>query len=278
MATTIVPVARLPVFETVMRTCDLLAKHFVRGIVYYILLVLVIAGLTIVAFYYIGEPNFERNPPPPPDEWLPFVLVALSTIIPQTAYFVGIVRLGANDRVDRNHLLGLRWWGRETCVLLRTLLLGLVLALISLPGVLIFSLIVIVAGSTLGREASVFLSVLPFILVIFLFYFLARFNLYVVSPALDEKLGLGRSWQLTRGNGWRLFFIGFLLYLPFIVGNLAIEYALNLKGTLTYAIASSVLTVLGILVAGLGSAIVYRAFVPAQVAQAVNATSAVAAR
>jgi hypothetical protein len=100
-------------------------------------------------------------------------------------------------------------------------------------------------------------------LIIGMVYVLARFNLYIVSPALDEKLSLGQSWRLTRGNGWRLVFVGLLLYAPFIVASLVLDYALSLHGTLTYAIATGVLSVLGILVTGFGSAIVYRAFVPA---------------
>ena len=280
MATTIVSAGRLPVIETVLRTYDLLAKHFARGILSYIAIVLVIVGMTVVTYYYIGEPDFETDPPPPIEEWLPYILLVVASVIPQTAYFVGIVRLGANGRVDRNHLLGRRWWGRETCTFLRTILVMLILIVVLVPLILMVGVVTALLGLVTGVSESTVSSV-PFYLgmasVIPIFYLLARFSLYMCSPAFDERLGLAQSWRLTRGNGWRLVFVGLLLYLPFIVGNLVLEYALGLKGTFIFAVAFSVLTVLGLMFTSFGCAIVYRAFVP-RVVTTTEPAASIAAR
>lgn len=63
------------IFFTVLQTYDLLARHFVRGLLLYSAAVLVITGLVLTKFHFIGESNFEVRPAPAPEQWLPFILV-----------------------------------------------------------------------------------------------------------------------------------------------------------------------------------------------------------
>lgn len=262
LVTTIVSVARLPVFETVLRTCDLLARHFIKAIFYYFALGLMIVAMFVVVDFVIGEPNFERKPPPPPDEWVPFVLLSFATLIPEIAYFVATMRLGATGRADGNHLLGLRWWGRETCVLLRSVLVGLILGLIAAPAIFVAGFLFGAIRGTAAEQPPAEFLYLMYLIGIPLLYLFGRLSLYCCSPALGERLGFGQSWQLTRGNGWRLFFVLLFLHGPFAFIMFVIDTTMNLKGTLSYGIVAGVVTILWVMVSGFGAAVIYRAFVP----------------
>ena len=266
MATTIVSATQLPVFGTVMRTCDLLAWHFFRAIIYYIVVVLLIVAMSIVLYHVIGEPDFQRNPPPL-DKALPFLGMTFAFVLVEIVYFVAMTRLGASNRVDESHLLGLRWWGRETCVLLRSILVSLILGVIAVPAVFVIGFVAGAAGVAAGGPLPLPFMIAMYLLLIPLLYLAGRFSLYLCSPAFGERLGLGQSWQLTRGNGWRLFLILFFLHAPFAFLIFVLDQTLPMIGTLTYSIATGVVTVLWVMVSGFGAALVYRAFVPAQAAQ-----------
>ena len=93
------------------------------------------------------------------------------------------------------------------------------------------------------------------------------------SPVLvffrsDERLSLGQAWQITRGNGWRILIVTILLQLPIVVVNTVLTYALQLDGTMAGALAQGGTTIVGLMFAGFGAALIYRAFVPAPAAQA----------
>lgn len=271
MTTTIVSTGRLPVIETVLRTYDLLAKHFVRGILNYILILLVFLSLSVVTFHVIGMPVVTPGATTLPAGMLQFYLLIFAVGLSEVVFFVGMFRLGVYDRPDRNHVLGLRWGKWETCVLLRTMwvfvILMLIMTVLALP-------LVAVALLAFGRSFSPpeptslgFLAVV-YLFVVFPFgYLFCRLFLYCCAPALNERLTLGQSWRLTRGNGWRILIATILLQLPVIVVNLVVELALHLQGSLEGALAQGAITIIGIMFAGFGCAIVYRAFVPAQAAQ-----------
>lgn len=267
MAATIVSAAQLPVIGTVMRTCDLLAWHFFRAIIYYIAIVLLIVAMSIVLYHVIGEPDFERSRPPL-EETLPFLGMTFAFVLVEIIYFVAMTRLGASNNVDGGHLLGLRWWGRETCVLLRSILVSLILGLIAVPAVFVLGFVAGAAGVASGGTLPLPFMIAMYLLLIPLLYLAGRFSLYLCSPAFGERLGLGQSWQLTRGNGWRLFFVLFFLHAPFAFLIFVLDQTLPMIGTLAYGIATGVITVLWVMVSGFGAALIYRAFVPAQTVQA----------
>ena len=278
MATTIVPIGRLHVFGTVLETYDMLAKHFVRGILHYILVLLIFLALSVAAFHFVGMPVVRPGATTLPDGMLQFYLLALAVGLPEVVFFVGIFRLGAHDRADRNHLLGLRWGKRETCVLLRTIwvtvLLVLIVVVLAIP-------VALIAAFAFGQrfdppepQSLAYLAVVYLLLVFPFGYLFCRLFLYCCAPALDERLGLGQSWQITRGNGWRILIVTILLQLPIVVVNTVLTYGLQLEGTLVGALAQGGITIFGLMFAGFGAAIIYRAFVPAPAAQA----PAVAAR
>ena len=271
MATTIVPVGRLHVIGTVLETYDMLAKHFVRGILHYILVLLIFLALSVVLFHIVGMPVVRPGATTVPEGMLQFYLLMLAICLPEVVFFVGMFRLGVHGSADRNHLLGLRWGKRETCVLLRTIwvtvILELILVVLAIP-------VVLIVAFAFGRnfappepQSLGFLAV-TYAVVVFPFgYLFCRFFLYCCAPALDERLSLGQAWQITRGNGWRILIVTVLLQLPIAVVNMVLTYGLQLEGTMIGALAQGGITIIGLMFAGFGSAIIYRAFVPTVAAQ-----------
>jgi hypothetical protein len=73
---------------------------------------------------------------------------------------------------------------------------------------------------------------------------------FVSDRARNPVAGIGRSFALTRGNGWRIFFVAFLIYLGGMIFRLAV---------------GSVVGVVGALAGGNGLAVFLNAFVDASV-------------
>lgn len=271
MATTIVPVGRLHVIGTVLETYDMLAKHFVRGIVNYILVLLVFLALSVVAFHVVGVPVVRPGATTLPEGMFQFYLLVLAVVLPEVIFFVGMFRLGVHDSADRNHLLGLRWGKRETCVLLRTIwvtvILVLIVSVLAIPVVLVAALAFGQRFEPPEPQSLAYLAIVYLVLVFPFGYLFCRLFLYCCAPALDERLSLGQAWQITRGNGWRILIVTILLQLPIIVVNTVVTYGLGLEGSLIGALAQGGITIFGLMFAGFSSAIVYRAFVPAAAVQ-----------
>jgi hypothetical protein len=59
-----------------------------------------------------------------------------------------------------------------------------------------------------------------------LIYILARLT-FLIPPVVvnEQKVDLARGWQLTKGNFWRIFLIGLLLFLPLIVVGMVVFFA-----------------------------------------------------
>lgn len=60
----------------------------------------------------------------------------------------------------------------------------------------------------------------PIMLVLYLIalYFVVRFSFFLPAVVVAEKrIGLGRAWELSKGNFWRIFAIGLLIWIPIIV-------------------------------------------------------------
>lgn len=153
---------------------------------------------------------------------LAVVLYAAAYVGPTIMLFVGLFRTAMFGERDTGRLFGLRWSRRETCVLLRTLLLAVIIWL-AFQALFMFAipilLAVIAAGNLAQNVGLEFLNPLwPFALMLIfvlpISYVAMRLSLYVCAPAVDDRISLQDSWALTRGNGWRLVAIGLLVTIP----------------------------------------------------------------
>ena len=98
----------------------------------------------------------------------------------------------------------LRWHRRHT----RFLMLAIALfGLLALAGLLGGPLIMLVFGAVAGLGGALILA-----LVLTLCY--ARLSLLFPAAAVDHGLSFRNCWEMTRGNGWRLLWIVFLVGIP----------------------------------------------------------------
>lgn len=171
---------------------------------------------------------------------LNFVLYAAAYLGPLVMLFVGLFRMGMFGVRDEGGWFGLRWSRRETRVLLRGLLIGLMLwigsyALFMFAGPI---LAIILALGMAGAGPTEVIDPRPVFLILAVFlspigYLAMRLSLYVCAPAVDDNLGIRDSWALTRGNGWRMFAIGLLVVLPVYLLN----FLFTFEGGLTSSTA-----------------------------------------
>lgn len=140
--------------------------------------------------------------------------IALIVLIVQAVGMIGLIALLTDRRrptVAEALKLGLR---RMPSYIAAYLLVGFALGLLLM-------LLGVVAGAT-GQMA---LGALAILIEIFAFVFLfVRFSLVAPVVAKEDAgnplTALGRSWTLTRGNGWRLFAFFFLLVVAYVVVGL----------------------------------------------------------
>lgn len=143
--------------------------------------------------------------------------------------------------------------GRRTLVYCGYALLFTVI--VALPG---FALAIVVLGSAVlsmsagfENEHGAMLSRLGFLLpLIFLFYpfymyFVTRFSLVFPAIAIDQKLGLGGSWRMTRGSGLKL-------YLVLVVISIMIIFAFVVIGMIVNSMVFMLLGGLGAFTEGAG--------------------------
>ncbi len=72
------------------------------------------------------------------------------------------------------------------------------------------------------NDAIVFVIALATIVV--MLYITMRFSLIFPAISIDQVYGLARSWRLTTGNGWRIFFACWLIIIPVIILVILIEF------------------------------------------------------
>jgi hypothetical protein len=59
------------------------------------------------------------------------------------------------------------------------------------------------------------------------FYLLTRLSFLVLPVTIVEKrIGIFRSWELTKGNFWRIFAVGFVTWAPFMLLSIVLEVML----------------------------------------------------
>jgi len=79
---------------------------------------------------------------------------------------------------------------------------------------------------------------------------------------------LGRSRELVRGNGWRVFAVIFVLFALVAVVSFVIEIAFSFSGAVVSALVASVVTIFTAPVQALGAGVLYFALRPAEPAAA----------
>lgn len=105
-----------------------------------------------------------------------------------------------------------------------------------------------------------------FLVMVVLLLLWARLGLVFPAAAVGDRVRLVDSWQLSRGNGWRIFWLLILISLPFfgatlVVATIVSGIVMATKDTSAFGILSIPMLFLTILFAGIYSAtlsIVYR--------------------
>ncbi len=166
---------------------------------------------------------FTGTLPLDPEGWPATVLVLVTSLLALLPFsLLGIAVTRMSYLGPQPGLLPARVLGRRTFVYAGYLLLLLV-ALILMMAISFFAGIAVVQATNLGETiAGPLLAALGgFAGFGLLFYLLLRFSLVLPAVALDEKLGLGGSWRLTRRGSFKLLGVFLLLILVLLLAMAA---------------------------------------------------------
>lgn len=228
---------KIPVFETIAHAYGFATGQFLRvlGIVWAPLVVSIAVGL-------MAMPGFMGNHIPIDDveaiqrnatHITPFVWVF--SLFIRAMIGVGVTELALGKRTGTTFVyfsLGAPVWR-----LIGAWLLFILAMIFIYIGLIIFTVIVGVAGGfavkalALAKGAEIVATAALMLCCVLLFfgalvYVMARLTFLIPPVVVNEsKIDLARGWELTRGSFWRIFCIGFAIFVPLIVVQIAVVVA-----------------------------------------------------
>ena len=174
---------------------------------------------------------------------LGYLLSVLGTLALVPAYVVITRHAAGAYEPPRGLFAGFRFGGREArvigaAILWFLLLMGVYFGISLAGGAVTLGLMAVAMTGDATGGAFVVAMVVSFLVTLatlgFVVFFLVRSMLFIPMAATENRIALADAWRATRGNFWRLFAIGLLLYL--IVFAVYIAFA---------ALAGSLFAVMG---------------------------------
>lgn len=225
---------RIPVFATIAHAYGFAASRFLRilGIVWAPIAVSTAAGLMLTPGFVgnhipIDDPEaIQRNAA----HFAPFVF--FFSLFIRAMIGVGVTELALGKRAGTTFVyfsVAARVWR-----LVGAWLLFILVMILIYIGLIILTVIVAVLGAfavksmALSRDANAAAIGVLALFCIFLFlgslvYVMARLTFLIPPVVVNEnKIDLARGWELTRGSFWRIFWIGFAIFVPLAVAQLAV--------------------------------------------------------
>jgi hypothetical protein len=235
---------KIPVFETVAHAYGFAIGRFLRilGIVWAPLAVSIAVGL-------MAMPGFMGNHIPIDDveaiqrnalHITPFVWVF--SLFIRAMIGVGVTELALGKRTGTTFVyfsLAAPVWR-----LIGAWLLFLLAMIVIYFGIVVLTLIISIAGAfavkalALAKASEDFAFGIWIIICLALFfgaliYVMARLAFLIPPVVVNEnKIDLARGWELTRGSFWRIFCIGFAIFVPLIVVQIVVVIAVYGAGFL----------------------------------------------
>lgn len=146
---------------------------------------------------------------------LAYSVVALAGIIAGSMILVGLMRQALGLKKTTTFIyfsLGAPVWRMIGAMLLGGIIFAVCICVIAVAGGLAAAFIgpMLPHGAVVAGRAIL-------LIVFYLFIFYAAFRLFFFLPAVvvaEERIGLGRSWELGGGNFWRMFLVYLLIVIP----------------------------------------------------------------
>jgi hypothetical protein len=217
---------KIPVGETIRFAYNFTLSEIgtIIGLIWIPTLINAVASFFVLGSYYQAlADSFETGVPPAgPQVMLPFLLALLSMIV---LAMVGVAvtqqALGLRKGPAFAHFsLGsseLRVFGGFFGLYMLLVLLVFVFAIVVL-GVVAGSADAIKANAGAAALAGGGAGLLGAVGLFAMVYFAARLSFLMIPSAVNEgEFGLTRSWQLTKGNFWRIVAIGLATLAPILV-------------------------------------------------------------
>lgn len=128
------------------------------------------------------------------------------------------------------------WKKRDTNFISYGFMISLVMGIMVFPVVLFFSLQTL-QTETIGSGSTYYIQAL----MVPICYISARLSLAFPAISIDKNIDFSKSWKMSRGNGWKLFFLIYLLPLGlhlissyFFSGYLALRWVYTIMSIVVF--------------------------------------------
>ncbi len=132
-------------------------------------------------------------------------LLTLLLYIPETYFYYILVvrchRLFLLNEQPNTYKEALRWSSRNTTFVLTSIALSFGMAVFFIPCIFVMVSIEDFALWQDNRTALIFFITIP------IGYLFSRFSLIFPAIAIDKHYDFHHAWDMSKGNGWRLFFL-----------------------------------------------------------------------
>jgi len=170
------------------------------------------------------------------------LLWALSSIIQTYLYIVIVVKLHRIfllNETEYSFVGSFIWRKNNTSYLLTTIAIGLMVALISAPFVLI------VPPLFGNSEANT--KIYSAMILIPVGYVASRVSLVLPSIAINDKINFCESWNISKGNGWKVFILITLFPITFNTG-LDLLYSNNIALRTLYSLLGIIILLIEVII------------------------------
>ena len=221
---------KIPVGETVTRTYTFALSSFLRifGVVWAPLAVTIALNLMMTPGFLHHAALADADAAA--RDALRLVPLAMLIVLPIRAMIaVGVTELALGLRPETTFVyfsLAMPVWR----MIAMWLLVLLVMIVITVGGVLGLGVIAALSATLLSASkgaVAIGIAVCALFFYGALIYIIVRLTFLIAPVAVvEKKIDLARGWQLTRGNFWRIFAIGFLIFLPIVAIAMALFFFL----------------------------------------------------
>ncbi|KMK75070.1 hypothetical protein [Alkalihalobacillus pseudalcaliphilus] len=164
------------------------------------------------------------------DAWVSFIAIISYILYPiaQAAIIIGVLQI-KNQRTFTTGILLKGAFSRFGPVIGSSIiyyLIGVAIFVVPFFLLLVFGVISIAVADNVITILLFILSIIA--LVVFVFYFLLRWYLYLPFVVVEKDFpGIGKSWNITKGHGWRIFGLFAVIFIIMLMVATAVEFTLS---------------------------------------------------
>lgn len=221
---------KIPVWKTISESYSFTFGQLgtIIGLIWLPMVIVAVAGYFVMAQYYTSIPSAmeQGDPAAAGRSALIVILWSVMSLLLWAMMYAAVTRQALGLRKGPA-LFNFHFGIAELRVFGAIVALVAIFALFLMIYLFVVGLLAGVAQSGASPAAGAAVGLLAIIFLPALFFVMVRLSFFVIPATISEGgIGLARSWQLTRGNFWRIMLIGLATLGPLLIVTAIAELAI----------------------------------------------------